>query len=295
MITRFNLYMDDSGTRHPDRHLNLAANRPDWFALGGVLVRDDDEAVCRTMYQEFCERWSIDYPLHSEEIRNHKKNFRWLGNDQEKRFEFLTDLQHMLLNMPLLGMACVIDRCGYHRRYDLRYGRQKWSLCRSAFAIAVERASKFAREDGRKLDVYVERSDRKTDERIENYFRELKRSGHPFDPTNASKYTPLDQVSFRDTLYDLKMKSKTSPMMQIADLYLYPMCKGGYDQTYRPYSALVESRKLLDHHVSDPAALGIKYYCFENVVPKLSETKETGADGDVPATPGQPSEEDLVG
>ena len=35
-------------------------------------------------------------------------------------------------------------------------------------------------------------------------------------------------------------------MIQIADLVLYPMAKGGYDSDYRPYKKLKESGKLID-------------------------------------------------
>ncbi|CAG1012369.1 hypothetical protein RHIZO_04239 [Rhizobiaceae bacterium] len=54
-------------------------------------------------------------------------------------------------------------------------------------------------------------------------------------------------------------------MMQIADLFLYPMAKGGYDPTYRPYRALKESGRLIDAHLSPERipSLGIKYSCFD--------------------------------
>ena len=156
--------------------------------------------------------------------------------------------------------------------------------------ISVERAAKFARENGCKLNVFVEKSDPKTDKAVEGYFKALKQDGHPFDKQSASKYVPLEQPELRNILYDFKTKNKSSPMMQVADLYLYPMCRGGYQPDYRAYDALVSDSKLIDCHVADIATLGVKYYCFENV-----STKKTGADGVSPSAPGQPSEEDLVG
>jgi hypothetical protein len=66
-----NFYMDDSGTRAPDRKL-LPYNPMvrEFFALGGVLINEDDEGSARKLYDDFCVRWSIGYPLHSVEIRH---------------------------------------------------------------------------------------------------------------------------------------------------------------------------------------------------------------------------------
>lgn len=149
----FNLYIDDSGTRHPDRALNTSG-KPDWFALGGLLVRKSDEQQCREMHAQLCRDWCITAALHSEEIRHKKENFRWLRHDEPKRQEFLGELTQMLVSMPIHGIACVIDRVGYHRRYHPKYGTQKWSLCKSAFHICVERAAKFIRsQDGLRMNV----------------------------------------------------------------------------------------------------------------------------------------------
>jgi hypothetical protein len=267
MSASFNLYMDDSGTRHPDRQLENNG-KPNWFALGGVMVRREDEDECRGQHERFCEKWEIEKPLHSEEIRHRKRNFRWLDKDEGVRQTFLSELEGLLTSMPVLGVACVIDRNGYHNRYHARYGKQKWSLCKSSFAICVERAGKFAREQGGKLNVYVERSDRKTDNQIKQCFCEMKQKGHPFDQSNASRYDPLTPDLLGATLYDFKLKDKTSPMMQIADLYLYPICQGGYNAGYYPFRQLMSAAKLIDCRVDDTNSQGIKYYCFEKPAAK---------------------------
>lgn len=264
------LYMDDSGTRHPDRNVNLSSGKPDWFGLGGVLVREEDEETCRKVHETFCARWSLSRPLHSDEIRNYKGDFGQFRVDRERRDRFFEDLETTLLALPVIGIACVIDRPGYHRRYHARYGKAKWSLCRSAFEICVERAAKFARSEDRKLNVHVERSDRKTDRAIQEYFRRLKGQGHSFDGQNAAKYSPLEQVQFDDVLYDFRLKDKSSQLMQFADLYLYPMCKGGYPRCYIPYERLKDGRKLIDAHVHEASVCGIKYYCFDGFYPKAA-------------------------
>ncbi|CAN0497278.1 unnamed protein product, partial [Phaeothamnion confervicola] len=52
-------------------------------------------------------------------------------------------------------------------------------------------------------------------------------------------------------------------MIQLADLYLWPMSIGGYHKSNRTYARLIEDRKLIDCHLSagDVSMLGIKYSC----------------------------------
>src|SRR5689334_9864774 len=85
MVQRLRLYMDDSGTRHPDRNVNLDSAMPDWFALGGILVRDEDEDACREQHASLIRRWTLDRPLHSDEIRNFKGCYGQFKKDEVKR------------------------------------------------------------------------------------------------------------------------------------------------------------------------------------------------------------------
>jgi len=166
---------------------------------------------------------------------------------------------------PILGHGCVIDRPGYNARYLPRYGRQRWLLCKTAFSVVVERAAKFALRHGCKLKVFVERSDRKTDRRVAQYYEDLRASGMPFDTRTSDRYAPLDAATLAGTLYEFRTKKKTSPIMQLADLYLWPICMGGYDAANRTFVRLRQDRRLIDN-VLDPGdltALGIKYSCWE--------------------------------
>ncbi len=54
-------------------------------------------------------------------------------------------------------------------------------------------------------------------------------------------------------------------MIQLADIVLYPMVKGGYEPNYRPYRHLMENKKLIDAVLApeDLPSCGIKYSCFE--------------------------------
>ena len=108
-----NFYMDDSGTRHPDRPGTSGSATRDWFALGGVLIKESDEAETRHRFNQFASKWQISYPFHSADIRHHADKFRWLQTaTDEERERFMNELTDFLLHVPAIGLACVIDRPG---------------------------------------------------------------------------------------------------------------------------------------------------------------------------------------
>lgn len=142
-----NFYMDDSGTRTPNRKpLDFDPCTRNFFALGGILIDEEDEAAARKAHEDFCARWSIDYPFHSVEIRHSTGRFSWLKRGTEEYERFMRDLTRLLTSINVLGIACVIDRPGYDARYRDKYGRRQWHLCQTAFCIAVERAA-YSRSD----------------------------------------------------------------------------------------------------------------------------------------------------
>lgn len=261
------LYMDESGTKQPD-HIppQLPAHGYDWFSQGGILVNDNDINSAKIILTDFLAKWTqIRAPLHSYEIRGAHKNFAWLKKLSSKdRNSFLTDLGKTMLALPVIGIACVIDRPGYNHRYGSKYGDERWSLCKTAFAITVERAAKHAMSQDRKLRVYVERSSKKEEEILLGYYKQLKETGSWFDSTSSALYMPVQSDQYKNTLYEFKVKTKQSLLMQVADMYLWPMSIGGYDQANRSYNELIAAGKLINCHVSNPDVLGIKYSCFDH-------------------------------
>jgi hypothetical protein len=179
----------------------------------------------------------------------------------------MKDCTRLLTSINVIGLACVIDRPGYDMRYRVKYGRRQWHLCQTAFCIAVERAAKYARRDLRKLRVMPERSCQEDEQRLEGYFSSMKKSGAPFDTQSSVTYAPLSPGELRSTLYEIRFKRKTSPMVQIADLFLWPMAVGGYDESNRPYSALKEAGRLIECRLEqhEHSSCGSKYSCFELV------------------------------
>lgn len=267
MVDILNLYVDDSGSRRLDRAGVIPPPR-DWFGLGGVLIAEKDETVARASYTAFVAKFPEigATPLHSVKIRNRSDGFNWLRRDHDRANAFYTDLTTLICGTPALCIAAVIDRPAYHVRYKAMISatQTRWLLCKTAFSILLERAVKRAIETGHRLRVLVERGDEKTDKRMHLYYDELRASGMPFSPNRMQGYAPLTPDSFATTLYEFRTKNKSSPLMQLADLCLYPMCRAPYDPTYRPYSDLIASQKLIDvvFPPNKRAERGIKYSCF---------------------------------
>jgi hypothetical protein len=89
----------------------------------------------------------------------------------------------------------------------------------------------------------------------------------PFAAANMALYGPLTAAEMKETLYEFRTKQKTSSIMQIADLYLWPMAVGGYHRSNVTYARLLGDKKLIDCHLQaeEISNLGIKYSCWELV------------------------------
>lgn len=284
MAQVINLYLDDSGTRNPDRGPRdlLPRHGHDWFALGGVLIRDSDEVAFRSEYSAFYEKWSavgLAAPLHSSEIRAKTDAFRWLrACPPVQQDDFNDDLRRLATRPELTAIACVIDRPGHNARYQPVYGDGRWRLCKTAFSIVVERAAKYARGRGCRLRVNVERSDKSVDARLKRYYDDLRSAGPPFSVDRSSKYSPLAAEEFLETLYEFRVKNKSSPLIQMADLCLWPVCIGGYDAQNRAYRALRDAGSLIDSKLptTEVDACGIKYSCFGPQMLAATENPKPG-------------------
>jgi hypothetical protein len=267
VMTIFQLYLDNTGSRSPDKRPRPPRrDGMDHFALGGVLVRKQDVDVIFRAHGAFCATWDIDYPLHSSEIRGKRSNFAWLASDPEREADFLADLERFVLSLPIIGFAAVVHRPGYVARYRERYADNTWLMCKTAFSILVERSAKFARAQGGRLEVYFEQAGKQEDKAIKSYGRALKSEGMPFDRATSALYGALQADEFRDIIIgEPRERTKKTPMMQVADLILYPIAKAGYDPAYAPYRTLFEHAKVIDALLpdGDRAAFGVKYSCFD--------------------------------
>jgi hypothetical protein len=265
----FDLYLDDSGTRHRDKKPDVSRqDGMDCFALGDFIIPSEEIREVHGEYDKFTHKYEIDYPLRSNEIRGEKGKFSWLKYDKHKEQQFHDDLASFLIALPVHVTGCVIHRPGYNKRYAERYGASEWDYSKSAYTIVVERAAKFAQKHGKRLKTYVEETGKKEDRAIRRYHRDLRESGMYFDPGTSEKYVPLGSTDFRDVIYaDPNFIKEENPLAQIADLYLYPIAKGRYDSSYHACGILRDNEKLIDSVLdsSEVEQVGIKYFCFDGI------------------------------
>ncbi len=275
----FLFYMDDSGSRKPDRHPNATPDEPNWFALGGVIIDAADKQIVEDKFLALHARWPQlgGVPLHSYDIRHKAGDFFWLQKaDASTQGAFYGALSDLMVSSPITAAACVVDRPGYNARYQHVYGDQRWQLCKTAFTIAVERAAKFARNRGARLRVLVERSDKATEQALKGYYDAMRAGGQPFDPQTSVSYEPLCATDLAQTLMEFKVKTKKSRLMQLADLALWPVCMGGYNPKQRNYVELKQAGRLLDAYCpGQEARLGIKYSCF--AAPEKQKPADAGS------------------
>ena len=259
------LYLDESGTREPDKKPSSSTGE-DWFGIGGVLINDEDVVSANVVIEDFRTRWTqMGYaPLHSSEVRSGKGSFAWLSDCAEVREIFLTDLAKLLVQLPVIGFACVIDRPGYNKKYEELYKEKRWHLCKTAFSVTVERAVKYSIKNDRNLRVVVEEAGKKEDKAIKSYYAALRCEESFFNKKNSAPYNPLKPEEFRERLWGFEVKKKKTLLLTIADLYLWPMCKAGYNKDERSYKMLREAGKLIDCFLRDDeiAERGIKRSCF---------------------------------
>jgi hypothetical protein len=262
----FQLYIDDSGNRELDHKTRPTPGSPKWFALGGVIIDRADYQDIVDAHRAFIERFELVAPLHSQEIRRRRGVYARLAKNDASWREFMEALDKLMTDIPVCGIACVIDRAGYHARYAGQYEAKMWRMGKTAYGIVAERSVKWARRHEAGLEIFYERSGEKEDRRLERYHRSLKEEGMPFSGGGHGAYAPLTPEGFTESLLgDASGVTKAAPLVQIADLYLYPMARGRYEADYRPYQLLRERKKLIDQHlVAEEIPMhGIKYSCFD--------------------------------
>ncbi|MFC1802308.1 DUF3800 domain-containing protein [Patescibacteria group bacterium] len=268
-------YIDDSGSRNPDRQDFIDRNDGiDHFALGGVLIATKDREVIKEKYNSFCEKWNIDYPLHSSCVRCSRNNFAWLEESTKNKEKFWEELGDFLVSLPVLGFASVVYRPGYNKRYKEKYGNNRWRMCKTAYNILIERVAKQLKKTNSTMYIRFEEAGKLENLAIFEYTKELKNNGHPFNSENSVKYNPLSKEDYKKIILGRpKRKKKENSFVQIADLYLYPMAKRRYDSDFIPWKILYKYGKVIDANLSEISldTEGIKYSCFDNLESKKPE------------------------
>lgn len=268
MKKHYYLYIDDSGSRFPDKQDSVCrADGMDHFALGGILVSENDKDVLKEKYEEFCKKWSITYPLHSTKIRGMRANFTWLVKNSKRKKNFFQDLELFLTSIPVIGFAAVVNRPGYNNRYKEKYENKPWWMCKTAYSILIERVSKYVQDLDGDFKVRFEQGGKKEDRAILEYAKSMKVKGLPFNPNTSGKYKALVGNDFKSLIVgEPRRRKKENLFIQIADLYLYPMIKRKHDPNYPPWLSLHKHGKVIDAYLPDCDLehKGIKYSCFDD-------------------------------
>ncbi len=262
----FDLYIDDSGSRLPDRpSKDDRRDGLDAFALGGVLIKAEEAPQLFDLVEGLRSSLGLTYPLHSHKIRSRAQEFSWLGADKERASKLYGGIEHIVRTMPGWVTACVVHRPGYNERYKALYGDKRWELCRTAYQILLERCAKFAAVYGRRLKVFAEATGRAEDRSLRDYQKTLLAQGAEFDTLQSAKYSPMasDEMS-KTVIKNIDFIRKEQPFAQAADLVLYPLIKGRYQPSYPPFRMLCEVRKVIDYALPDGLGqCGVKYSCFD--------------------------------
>ena len=227
------------------------------------MIDEVHQQATKDSVQDICQKYEVSY-LHSSAIRARKGQFSWLGNQPDKAAEFYKDLDALVKQVDGTVFACVVDRDGYNIRYENRYEDQRWQLCKTAYAILIERATKLCLNQSARLRVYAEETGKKEDRALKGYHRDLLADGNLFNSETSEVYGPLNPTDYAQVLFkNLQFFKKDNQMGQLADLVLYPVVKGGYDPDYGPYQVLSESSKLRVFEYEEREVESVKYSCFE--------------------------------
>ena len=264
MPERLIFFMDDFGTRTICKAADTPPMRANEFSfgLGGLLVDAIHVAEISASVRNFCARWEVP-ELHGNKIRAGKGKFSFVKSDEKKKERFLNELETLMLDRRIIPHACVICRPGYRDRYVEKHpNATRWEMSRTAFDISVERAAKLAREKGCILDIVYERTGKKEDRLIEQYFEDLSGVGMGFDSSNSKKYAPLQRSELTETLNKIRPDGKSNSMLQLADLVLHPLCHITSGRPNRAHEAMHANKMIIDYH-SEDMHIAVKYSCYD--------------------------------
>src|SRR5690349_6280429 len=77
-------------------------------------------------------------------------------------------------------------------------------------------------------------------------YEALKTVGSPFDEVSSSLYAPLGRAEFAETLYEIRFKAKSSPLEQIADLFLWPLVLSACGENNRACETLRDAGRFIE-------------------------------------------------
>jgi len=112
-------YMDDSGTRDPDRKQTpFDPKHPDHFSLGGVLILEEDEGTVRASHAQFFDGWGLTIrpkctiSTRNSACSNSEVGRRNRGSDVPIRLLSVCGSCVAELPVTFRGSAMIVTLCG---------------------------------------------------------------------------------------------------------------------------------------------------------------------------------------
>ena len=204
------LSLDESGD-HSLRRID-----PDYpiFVLAGVIVEsgpaeDDMRKGIESLKVEFFG--NADFPLHTREMKRHRRAFRWLKYDAAVRDLFETRLNELMDALAYTAIACVIDK----RAYLERSPAPTHDLYRLGLGILVEQ---FCAEVGQVRAggrIIAEARRPQLDRRLTDDWHALRIQG----TANVRGAT----IRRRLTTLEIRPKTDLLPALEVADFVASPI------------------------------------------------------------------------
>jgi hypothetical protein len=202
------LFLDESGNH------SLTAFEPAYpvFVLGGVIIADADlhsvdEAVRAFKRDSFGDDNIV---LHTADIARNRRGFEPLANGP-RRVRFNNQLNALLRSLPLVVVACAIDKPALIDRYgDLAV--DPYSLC---LGIIAERFCFALGEAGATGDITAESRSRRLDRELVIAWDLLR--------LNGTRYVRPATIARRIVSFGFRGKAEGIAGLELADLVVSPL------------------------------------------------------------------------
>ena len=158
--------------------------------------------------------------FHSTEIRRRKNAFDF--SDKKTYNSFVSDLSDVLKNLNIKLFSSHINKLSLVRQYNTPYDPYELSLTFILERIGIETKMQDA-------VIVLESRGKKEDKKLLDYIKKILDNGTPYFPKN--KFSFIKGVYFNGKWDKESDKLKSHWILELADLYCYPIFKYGKDGT----------------------------------------------------------------
>lgn len=245
--------IDESGSpdlSYAQRYISPFATNYDehnvHFNVTACLLSTSDFNETRDMVMELKHKYWTDAKanyknelrrvcFHSTEIRRRKNAFDFSDKDTHRLF--VNDLSDVLGNINIKLFSSHINKLSLVRQYTTPYDPYELSLTFILERIALE----INKQDA---VIILESRGKKEDRKLLNHIKKLLDYGTPY--ISKDRFSFIKGVYFNGKWDEESNKLKSHWILELADLYCYPIFKYGKDGTKDPAFNVLE-KKLSGH------------------------------------------------